>query len=559
MKSGLRIFATLVISFSVLPMLLAQNASTPAATGYSDSPFNVRDAFGTVAPTKPGITLAPPLLAFPMPHNGNMDEGTPKAELFLGYSYIRNVPASAGNRIDYLHGGSASLALNLNRHVGLVADFGASHANKFGPNAPPIGGTVDASGNAFTFLFGPRISFRHERVTPFVQALFGGMHAGAVTLSGCSGIGCVPLPSETAFAMTAGGGLDVKLTHHFALRVIQVEYLMTRFADRSTLAGQTARQNDVRLSAGIVFRFGGHRHAPEAPPPASPATEAPPPPPPPPAEKEAAENRPPTVNCSADRGSMVIGERVQITANALDPDNDTLTYSWRTTRGRIIGSGASVSFDSTGLAPGEYTVTGHVEDGRGGDADCTVEINAQAAPMAAELEQKLALHSIYFPTAQPTVNDPDGGLVESQQTILRTLAVDFKKYLEFHPEAHLTLEGHADERASVEYNNALAERRVARSKSFLVEQGVSEASIQTKSFGEHQELDEGQVRQQIAENPNLSPESRERMLANLKSIILAQNRRVDVVLSGTGQQSTRRYPFNASDAAILLSDKALEH
>ena len=90
-----------------------------------------------------------------------------------------------------------------------------------------------------------------------------------------------------------------------------------------------------------------------------------------------------------------------------------------------------------------------------------------------ELEKPLALHSIYFPTAQPTVQNPDGGLVESQQAILRTLAEDFKKYLEFKPDAHLILEGHADERASVEYNDALAERRVAVSKRFLVEQGVS--------------------------------------------------------------------------------------
>ena len=186
--------------------------------------------------------------------------------------------------------------------------------------------------------------------------------------------------------------------------------------------------------------------------------------------------RPPTLSCSADRSSIVVGEHAQITATASNPDNDPLTYSWRTNGGQIIGSGSSVSFDSSGLAPNRYTVIGHVDDGRGGTADCSVDLDVQApqasAAVITELEARLALHSIYFPTAQPTADDPEGGLTESQQTILRTLAEDFKKYLALKPDAHLILEGHADQRGSVEYNNALTERRVARSKSFLVEQGV---------------------------------------------------------------------------------------
>ena len=267
--------------------------------------------------------------------------------------------------------------------------------------------------------------------------------------------------------------------------------------------------------------------------------------------------RPPTLSCSADRSSMVVGERVQITATASNPDNVPLTYSWRTNGGQIIGSGSSVSFDSSGLAPNRYTVAGRLDDGRGNTADCSVDLDVQLSPVALEIEKKLALHSIYFPTAQPTAENPNGGLVESQQNVLRALADDFKKYLEFKPDARLTLEGHADERASVEYNLALAERRVARSKSFLVEQGVPEASIETRSFGKHEELDASQVRQQMEENPDLTPDQRQKLFTNLRSIILAQNRRVDMVLSTTGQKSIRRYPFNAQDALTLLDDRQL--
>jgi len=259
---------------------------------------------------------------------------------------------------------------------------------------------------------------------------------------------------------------------------------------------------------------------------------------------------------------MVAGERAQITATASSPDNNPLTYSWSASGGHILGSGPSVTFDSSGMEPGTSTVTGHVDDGQGGSADCSVSLEVQAAAEAiapVELEKTLALHSIYFPTAQPTVQDPDGGLEESQQAILRTLAEEFKKYLEFKPEAHLTLEGHADERASVEYNDALAERRVAVSKRFLVEQGVPEGSIETRSFGKHEQLNESQVHQQIEENPDLTPEDRQELFAHMQSVILAQNRRVDIVLTATGQESVRRYPFNAKDALTLLRDKALVH
>ncbi len=91
-------------------------------------------------------------------------------------------------------------------------------------------------------------------------------------------------------------------------------------------------------------------------------------------------NRPPVISCSADRTSVLLGERVNITAVASDPDNAPLTYSWRTSGGQIIGSGASVQLDTTGIAPGRYTVTGRVDDGRGGAADCSVAVDVQAPP-----------------------------------------------------------------------------------------------------------------------------------------------------------------------------------
>ncbi|HLJ87246.1 MAG TPA: PKD domain-containing protein [Candidatus Angelobacter sp.] len=266
-------------------------------------------------------------------------------------------------------------------------------------------------------------------------------------------------------------------------------------------------------------------------------------------------NRPPTVSCAADRNSVTVGEKVNITATASDPDNDPLTYSWQSTGGHVAGTGANVQLDTTGAAPGNYTVSGHVDDGRGGSADCTANVEVKPSPEVLRLEAKLALHSIYFATAQPTKQSPKGGLLASQQKTLVELAADFKKYLETRPEAKLMLEGHADPRGTPAYNEALTQRRVDRTKEFLVEQGVPAANIETKALGESQQLDSAAVNESIAQDQNLTAEERQRINKNMKVIVLASNRRVDVTLSTTGQQSVRRYPFNAEDSLSLIGGR----
>jgi hypothetical protein len=115
MKLGLRIFATVVVAFSLLPALLAEDSAKPVATAKKDGAVNSRVAFGAVAKAKPAATTSASLPASPMPQSRGAGSITPKVELFLGYSFLRNVPASAGNRLVYLHGGSTSLALNVNR------------------------------------------------------------------------------------------------------------------------------------------------------------------------------------------------------------------------------------------------------------------------------------------------------------------------------------------------------------------------------------------------------------------------------------------------------------
>ena len=95
------------------------------------------------------------------------------------------------------------------------------------------------------------------------------------------------------------------------------------------------------------------------------------------------------------------------------------------------------------------------------------------------------------------------------------------------PDARITLEGHADQRGSSAFNQALTERRVARVKSFLVENGVPEAAIDTKALGKEHNLTTDEVKQSIEQNLYLTTEeAAKRALARIVLIRMASNRRV---------------------------------
>jgi outer membrane protein OmpA-like peptidoglycan-associated protein len=273
---------------------------------------------------------------------------------------------------------------------------------------------------------------------------------------------------------------------------------------------------------------------------------------------------PPTVSVSANPTELVPGGTVNLSANCTSPDGVPVSVAnWTSSAGTVSGSGTSATLNTAGLPPGPVTVIATCTDSRGLNAQASTQVTVQnppPPPVDKALEARLALHSAYFPTAQPTAKDPTGGLLPGQQKILAGLATDFKKYLEAKPDAKLTLEGHADIRGSAAYNQALSERRVARVKSFLVEQGVPEADIETKAFGAGSNLTTDEVKQSIQQNTELTTEERKRELSRIAVIKLASNRRVDVTLNAAGQTSTsvRQFPFNATDALSLIGGRESE-
>ena len=152
-------------------------------------------------------------------------QDTPKAEVFGGYSFV---PDAGIEQV--LHGWNASVNGNINRWLGLKADFSGHYT---------AGNGLKVKLHVLTF--GPQLSYRKkDKVVPFFHALFGGGWASA-------GYQHVEY-SRTAFAMNIGGGLDWIAHKNCAVRVIQVDLLVTRFGPDASI--------DPRISAGIVFRLG---------------------------------------------------------------------------------------------------------------------------------------------------------------------------------------------------------------------------------------------------------------------------------------------------------------
>jgi len=118
-----------------------------------------------------------------MPYSRGLNGFTPRIEWFMGYSYLRAVPELAeGNRLVYLNGGSTSVALNFNRYFGIVGDFGGFNDTRLLLTGAGLSANDQIDkGTVFTYLGGPRLSFRHDRVTPFVQVLAGGVHASEIS------------------------------------------------------------------------------------------------------------------------------------------------------------------------------------------------------------------------------------------------------------------------------------------------------------------------------------------------------------------------------------------
>jgi hypothetical protein len=248
---------------------------------------------------------------------------------------------------------------------------------------------------------------------------------------------------------------------------------------------------------------------------------------------------------------------VRMGDKVLQQENSTL--SWSTSNADSVSIDPLGSVEPNGtktltLAPSpstngmfdqefKYTLT--ATNVCGGSNTKTVAVHLKGA---VGTTPQLLLRSAFFPTDYPTKTNPELGLLRSQQEAMTNLANAFTKYLQYDPDARLSIIAHTDERGSEEYNQALSELRAQRIKDFLVSQGVPADKIDTSAKGKEEPLDKATVIDLQAQNPNQPEETR---VKNFQATWLAYNRRVDIVLLPSKAESSRFYPNQADDSDIL--------
>ncbi|HEY2109029.1 MAG TPA: PKD domain-containing protein [Candidatus Acidoferrales bacterium] len=177
----------------------------------------------------------------------------------------------------------------------------------------------------------------------------------------------------------------------------------------------------------------------------------------------------PTMSCSADRSSVAAGERAQITATVNDQSNTALRYSWQASGGQIVGateSSPSVQFDSSGLAPGTYTVTGRVENGAGGAADCSTSVTVQQPPAPPQASK---ISDCSFRPGSARVDN-----------VCKRVLDDAAVRLQSDPKAKVVLVGFADPKEPGAAK--LASRRADEAKKYLAgKQGIDGSRVDVRS------------------------------------------------------------------------------
>lgn len=121
-------------------------------------------------------------------------------------------------------GWNASLTGNFKHVLGITGDFSGVYNSRH------------ANSSVYTYTVGPVLTARLPVVQPFVHALFGG---ATTKIEGVS---------DNAFAMFLGGGLDIGLRKGIGLRLVQADWLLTKF-------GSQTQEHQGRVSAGIVIKF----------------------------------------------------------------------------------------------------------------------------------------------------------------------------------------------------------------------------------------------------------------------------------------------------------------
>ncbi len=244
-----------------------------------------------------------------------------RVDLFGGFAYFHPYASQIGG---YAYqpinaGAVTSLSAYFDRYFGLQAEGG------FHPDGP--------NDCVYTAQGGPVLRLPKGRWIPFAHVLAGGAKIGGPVFQPCS----------WGWGLTSGLGVDYVLprfNNRLALRLIQADWQYSHVdfgpLDATGVAGGSVDLKDYRLASGIVLRFGSIEPT-----------------------------LPLQISCSLHPESVFVGDPVMVSLQTANVDpKKTAAYSWTSTGGKVVGSGAAVTLDTTGLAAGSYTVSATVVEGK---------------------------------------------------------------------------------------------------------------------------------------------------------------------------------------------------
>jgi opacity protein-like surface antigen len=167
---------------------------------------------------------------------------TPRGEISGGFAY-RSYYGPTASSIGMI-GAYGSYQYNFYPWVGLVGEvLGVNGSLK-------LSGLPPESLHVFTMLAGPQIyPLKRHKLDPFGHFLYGAgiLHSSVPAFSGFG----ANSSTTVVKAWEVGGGMDLSLNHHWAVRLVQFDYVSAKF-----LGPSVPNQNGKRVSFGIVYRFG---------------------------------------------------------------------------------------------------------------------------------------------------------------------------------------------------------------------------------------------------------------------------------------------------------------
>jgi len=288
------------------------------------------------------------------------EENLPSYNIFLGYSYFNSHAQLQPFNIPYASittGGTVAASLFFTRHLGVEVAF-VDHNGTSDKGSDNDGFNSISAGGIYRF---PISNF-----TPFAHVLFGG--ARIVGPNNDAPALFEHEPPTWGPALTAGGGLDYNTGlwgHRVSFRLIQADFRYAH-ADFGTpyaggipvygtpwLGGNTDLKG-LDLSAGIVLH---------------------------PGHKQWAEPVSYACSVTVPTGTIYPGDIVTIsgTPAGLNPKK-AASYTWAAEGIPVSGTSDVVSVNTKSLAPGSYTVHGHVAQGSRPYeiADCSTQFTVAA-------------------------------------------------------------------------------------------------------------------------------------------------------------------------------------